>query len=569
MGAGRDTVEEENGGRVTAKKEPKTRRRSDSLRERVMTETLIRACGICDEEFERPFVAIVNSWSELHPGHAHLRGIADAVKIGVRMAGGSPFELNTIALCDGISPAHQYVLPSREIIADSIETAVEAPQFDAMVLISTCDKIEPAQLMAAARIDIPAIFVTGGPMYLGRYRGRRCTAADQEALITGLRDGKALPEEERSALKDCFHLGVGGCFGMGTANTMACLIEALGMSLPYCACVHATDAEKLRIARESGRAIVSLLEKDLRPSQIMSKRAIENAMRVNEAIGGSTNTLLHLPALCHELGFELPLDEFDRLSRETPHLCPVIPSGAYTMEDLRDAGGVPAVMKRLQDVLHTDLITVDGRTVGERLEGAGIYDDDVIRPLDHPVHAEGSHAVLSGSLAPDGAVVKQSAVSEKMHRHTGPARVFDGMEAALVEIEANRIQPGDVIVIQYEGPAGGRGMREMLDATAALCARGLDESVALVTDGRFSGYTRGPAIGHVSPEAQSGGPIAFIQDGDEIEIDIPERRLDLHVSGENLAKRRAAWAPKTIEGTGFFARYSRSVSSASRGAVLE
>ena len=554
---------------MTRSKQGPKRRRSDSLRDRVMTETLIRACGVCDEEFERPFVAVVNSWSELHPGHAHLRSVAEAVKIGVRMAGGSPFELNTIALCDGIAPAHHYVLPSREIIADAIETAVVAPQFDAMVLISTCDKIEPAQLMAAARIDIPAIIVTGGPMYLGHYRGRRCTAADQEALITGLRDGQPLPPEERNALKDCFHLGLGGCFGMGTANTMACLIEALGMSLPYCACIHATDAEKLRIARASGRAIMDLLEKDLRPSEIMSERAIENAIRVNEAIGGSTNTLLHLPALCHELGFELPLDTFDRLSRETPHLCPVIPSGPHTMEDLRDAGGIPGVMKRLQGALHTDLITVNGQTVGERLEGVEVFDEAVIRPVDHPVHPEGSHAVLRGSLAPDGAVIKQSAVSEAMHRHSGPARVFDGMEEALEAIEAETIKPGDVLVIQYEGPAGGRGMREMLDATAALCARGLDESVALVTDGRFSGYTRGPAIGHVSPEAQAGGPIAFVRDGDTITIDIPDRRLELAVSQEELDERKTAWTPKTIEGTGYFARYSRAVSSASRGAILE
>jgi len=554
---------------VTTLKGRSRKMRSDSLRERVMTETLIRACGVCDDELDRPFIAVVNSWSELHPGHVHLRGLAEAVKIGVRIAGGSPFELNTIALCDGIAPAHHYVLPSREIIADAIETAVEAPQFDAMVLISTCDKIEPAQLMAAARIDIPAIFVTGGPMYLGRYAGRRCTAADQEALLTGMRDGQRIPEDEQRTLKNSFHLGPGGCFGMGTANTMACLIEALGMSLPHCACVHATDAEKLRIARESGKAIMALLKKDLRPSQIMSREAIENAMRVNAAIGGSTNTLLHLSALCHELGFELPLEEFDRVSRETPHLCPVIPSGPYTMEDLQNAGGVPAVMSRLRDVLHTGLLTVDGRTVGERLEDAAIYDENVIRSVEDPVHPEGSHAVLWGSLAPDGAVVKQSAVSEKMHRHTGPARVFDGMEAALAEIEAERIRPGDVIVIQYEGPAGGRGMREMLDATAALCVRGLDESVALVTDGRFSGYTRGPAIGHVCPEAQSGGPIALVRDGDVVEIDIPSRQLNLHVPDEALAERRAEWAPKTIEGTGYFARYSRNVGSASRGAILE
>ena len=533
-----------------------------------MTDSLIRACGISDDEFGRPFIAIVNSWNELHPGHVHLRGIAEAVKIGVRSAGGSPFELNTIALCDGVSPAHHYVLPSREVIADSIETAVQAPQYDAMVLISACDKIEPAQLMAAARIDIPSIFVTGGPMYLGRYAGRRCTAEDQEVLLTGLRGGKPISQEERDTLKKCFHLGPGSCFGMGTANTMACLIEALGMSLLNCACAHATDAEKLRIARESGEAIMRLLQEDLRPSKILSKQAIENAMRVNEAIGGSTNTLLHLPALCHELGFELPLEEFDRLSRETPLLCPVIPSGPHTMEDLRDAGGVPGVMKRLAHVLHTDQITVDGRTIGERIAVAEVYDDEVIRPLKRPVRQEGSHAVLWGSLSPDGSVVKQGAVSEAMLVHTGKARVFDGMEGALEAIQGGQIHAGDVVVIQYEGPAGGRGMREMLDATAALCARGLDETVALVTDGRFSGYTRGPAIGHVSPEAQAGGPIGLVRDGDEIAIDIPNRRLDLHVPPEELRRRQASWAPKPIEGTGYFARYSRSVSSASRGAIL-
>ena len=542
--------------------------RSQQLRDRIMTETLIRACGVSDDEFQRPFIAIVNSWNELHPGHVHLRSIAEAVKIGVRMAGGSPFELNTIALCDGIAPGHHYVLPSREIIADSIETAVDGPQYDAMVLISTCDKIEPAQLMAAARINIPAIFVTGGPMYLGRFAGRRCNAEDQEALLTGLRQGEPIADAERNELKNCFHAGPGGCFGMGTANTMACLIEALGMSLPNCACSHATDADKLRIARDTGKAIMRLLDEGLRPSDIMTPKAIENALRVNEAIGGSTNTLLHLPALCHELGIDLPMSEFDRISKETPLLCPVIPSGPFTMEDLRDAGGVPAVMKRLAGTLHMDLITADGQTVGERLHDVQIFDDRVIRPLDNPVRPEGSHAVLEGSLAPDGAVVKQAAVAEEMMRHEGPARVFDGMEAALKAIQEGRIVPGDVIVIRYEGPAGGRGMREMLDATAALCVRGLDLSVALVTDGRFSGYTRGPAIGHVSPEAQRGGPIAIVAEGDLIRIDIPLRQINLLVSEEEIAARRARWTPKTIDAKGYFGRYSRMVGSASEGAVL-
>jgi dihydroxy-acid dehydratase len=423
--------------------------------------------------------------------------------------------------------------------------------------------------MAAARLDIPAIIVTGGPMYLGHYRGRRCTGEDQEALLTGLRDGRRLPDKEVRALRNCFHLGLGGCFGMGTASTMACLIEALGMSLPDCACSHATDAEKLRIARDSGKAIMQLLEKDVRPSQILTAKAIENAMRVNEAIGGSTNTLLHLPAVCHELGISLQLDAFDRISRETPHLCPVIPSGPFSMEDLRDAGGVQAVMKRLEAALHTELLTVSGRTVGEQLEGIEVYNDEVIRPLARPVRQEGSHAVLRGSLAPDGAVVKQSAVCEEMLVHSGPARVYDGMEAALKDIQEDRVREGDVVVITYEGPAGGRGMREMLDATSALCARGLDRSVALVTDGRFSGYTRGAAVGHVCPEAQAGGPIALVQDGDQVQIDIPNRRIELAVTPAELAQRRAAWHPKAISATGYLGRYSRQVGPASRGAILE
>ncbi len=533
-----------------------------------MTETLIRACGVSDTEFQRPFIAVVNSWNELHPGHVHLRAIAEAVKIGIRMAGGSPFEINTIALCDGVAPGHHYVLPSREIIADSIETAVEAPQYDAMVLISTCDKIEPAQLMAAARINIPSIFVTGGPMYLGRFAGRRCGAEDQEALLTGLRNGRPIPASERNELKNCFHAGPGGCFGMGTANTMACLIEALGMSLPNCACSHATDADKLRIARDSGEAVMRLLREGIRPSDIMTTEAIENAMRVNEAIGGSTNTLLHLPALCHELGIPLEITEFDRISRETPMLCPVIPSGPHTMEDLRNAGGIPGVMKRMEGILHLDLITASGRTIGEQLQGVQVFDDEVIRPLDRPVRMEGSHAVLFGSLAPDGCVIKQSAVALEMMQHEGPARVFDGMEAALDAIVGGRIVSGDVVVIQYEGPAGGRGMREMLDATAALCARDLDRSVALVTDGRFSGYTRGPAVGHVSPEAQRRGPIGLARDGDRIKIDIPSRRIELLVDDAELERRRAAWTPKQLRLKGFFGRYTQLVGSASQGAIL-
>ncbi|MBW8012055.1 MAG: dihydroxy-acid dehydratase [Chloroflexi bacterium] len=533
---------------------------------------ILKATGVTDAEIDRPFIGVMNSWNEMVPGHIHLRGLAEAVKSGISAAGGTPFESNTIALCDAFSSGENfnYFLPSRDIIADSIEVVAESARFDGLVLISSCDKIEPAQLMAAARINIPAIIVTGGPMLPGCCDGREVTGADIEVVTTGIRDGVELKPEDLERLRSNLLGGAGSCFGMGTANTMACLIEAMGLSLPYGACIPATDARRVRLAKESGMRIIELVKQDIKPSDFLTPEAIENAIAVNSAIGGSTNTFLHLPAMVYELGRTLELDLFDEISRRTPHICNIFPSGTYAAHYLDIAGGIPAVMKELaqKDLIHLDAVTVSGNTVGEIISEARIENKDVILPIDKPLHKEGSHAVLRGNLAPDSAVVKQSAVSPKLLKHKGPARVYDNMDVAGEAIIAGNIQAGDVVIIRYEGPRGGPGMREMAYVGFALRTTGLGDSVVIITDGRFSGYTRGAAIGHVSPEAASGGPIAIVQDGDMIEIDIPARKLHLDLSDDEIQDRFEVWEAPKKELRGLLKRYYDHASSASTGAVL-
>jgi dihydroxy-acid dehydratase len=552
--------------------------RSDNIKkglERAPHRSLLKAVGLTDEEMALPFIGVVNSWNEVIPGHIHLSRLAEAVKAGIRMAGGVPFEFNTIGICDGIAMGHAGMknsLPSREIIADSIELMVEAHQFDGMVMISSCDKIVPGHLMAAGRLDIPAIVVTGGPMMPGM-------AGDEPRdLITlfeavGARQNNKLSDEELKILEDCSCCGAGSCAGLFTANTMACVTEALGLSLPGCGTAHAVDAKKVRIAKRSGMKLLELVEKGIRPTQIVTRESLDNAIRVDMAIGGSTNTALHLPAIAQEFGLPLPLSRFDEISRKTPHLINLRPGGDRYLIDFERAGGVPAIQQRLKEKLNLDALTVTGKSLRENLDEYVIVNPqankEIIASVDSPIHAEGGIAVLYGSLAPTGSVVKQTAVSREMQRHSGPARVFDGEEEAMKAIMGKKIKPGDCVVIRYEGPKGGPGMREMLSPTAAIAGMGLIDSVALITDGRFSGGTRGLSIGHVSPEAADGGAIALVKDGDVIEIDIPNRALNLKVSKEELGKRRKMWkAPAPRVTKGYLARYQKQVSSADKGAIF-
>ena len=533
---------------------------------------ILKCLGLTDTDLDKPFIAVVNSYSEIVPGHIHLRHIAECVKQGIRAAGGVPFEFNTIAICDGLAMGHvgmHYSLPSRELIADSVEVMVQANQFDGMVLVTNCDKITPGMLMAAARLNIPSIVVTGGPMLSGRLRGR---IVDVTSIFEAIGEAKAgkLSQEELKMIEDRAFPSCGSCNGMYTANTMACITEAMGMMLPGCATALAVSSAKMRIAKESGEKIVELVEKNIRPRDIMTIEAFENAIVVDMALGGSTNTVLHLKAIAKEAGVDLPLSLFDEYGRKIPHLCNMRPSGPHDLQELDEAGGIPAVMKELRQFLHLNAITVTGKTVEENIKDAVIYNREVIRPLDNPVHKEGGIAILTGNLAPKGAVVKITAVSPKMLRHRGPARVYDSEEEAMKAILDGEIVDGDVIVIRYEGPKGGPGMREMLSPTAAIAGMGLSESVALITDGRFSGATRGPCIGHVSPEAAEGGPIAILEDGDIITIDIPERRLDVELSDEEMRSRFANWKPKPPKiGWGYLQRYSCLVGSADEGAMLK
>jgi len=539
--------------------------------ERVPHRALLYATGISRKGISRPFIGVASSFTDLIPGHIGMRDLERYIEKGVHSGGGYPFLFGLPGICDGMAMGHRgmhYSLPSRELIADIVESVAEAHALDGLVLLTNCDKITPGMLMAAGRLDIPAIVVTAGPMMTGRYKGRRTSFIRNTFEAMGrFREGEISRDELDSCEKGACP-GAGSCQGLYTANTMNCLTEALGMSLPMCGTALACSAEKRRIAFESGERIVGLVDKGVTPRRIMTRAAFENAIRVDMALGGSSNTVLHLLAIAHDAGVDLPLELFDRLSARTPHIASLEPVGEHYLEDLHWAGGVSAVMATLKRSIK-DNPTVSGRRVKSIIADVGYVDRSVIRPLRDAYHKEGGIAVLKGSLAPDGAVVKQSGVAESMMRFTGRARVFDSEERAMKAILGHRIERGDIIVVRYEGPRGGPGMREMLAPTAALMGMGLGESVALVTDGRFSGGTRGPCIGHVSPEAMEGGPIALVREGDTIELDIKKKRLDLKVSAEEMEARRRRWnAPEPKIKSGWLARYARAVTSASTGAVL-
>ena len=536
--------------------------------------SLLKAMGYTNEELSRPIIGIVNAQNEVIPGHYHLDEIAEAVKAGVRMAGGTPMEFPSIGVCDGIAMNHtgmKYSLASRELIADSIEVMALAHAFDALVLIPNCDKIIPGMLMAAARLNIPSIVVSGGPMLTGKFRGRDVSLSNIFEGIGAVQAGSLTPEE-LNEMEECVCPGCGSCAGMFTANTMNCLTEVLGMGLPGNGTIPAVYAGRKRLAKYAGMKIMELLEKDIKPLDIMTEKAFENAVAVDMALGGSTNTILHLPAIAHECGLDLKLEVFQQINEKTPQLCKLSPSGAHHIQDLDEAGGIPAVMAELacRDLIHLDAVTVTGKTVGENIQGKTILNKEVIRTIENPYSETGGLAVLKGNLAPDGAVVKKAGVVPEMLKHSGPARVFNSEEETMEALMTGKIKKGDVIVIRYEGPKGGPGMREMLTPTATVAGLGLDKEVALITDGRFSGATRGSSIGHVSPEAAEGGPIAVVQEGDIIEIDIPGCKLNLKIDDEELKKRLAKWQPAAPKvKRGYLARYSKMVTSASTGAVLK
>ncbi|MBI4812966.1 MAG: dihydroxy-acid dehydratase [Methanobacterium sp.] len=550
--------------------------RSDNIKkgmQRAPHRSLLRACGVTDAEMEKPFIGVANSFTDIVPGHIHLKQITDAVKMGINQAGGVPFEFSTMAICDGIAMNHdgmRYSLASREIVADTVESMAQAHSLDALVLIPTCDKIVPGMLMAAARLDIPAIVVTGGPMLPGEYKGEAVDLINVFEAVGKVSAGK-MSEEELDELERCACPGAGSCAGLFTANSMACLTEAMGMSLPYCATTHAVDSRKIQLARESGEKIMELVEKNITPSMIMTQDAFNNAVVVDLALGGSSNTALHLPAIAHELrdkGVEVNLELFDSYSRQIPHLAAISPSGKHTMLDLHKAGGIPAVLKVLGDKIVQGALTCTGESMGNNISGAEVLDNAVIHPMDSPVHQEGGIAVLKGNLAPNGSVVKQAAVKPDMLTHEGPAKVFNSEEEAINAIFQGKIQEQDVIVIRYEGPRGGPGMREMLNPTSAISGMGI-KSVALITDGRFSGGTRGPCIGHVSQEAMSNGPIAVVKDGDLIRINIPQRKLELVVAEDEIEQRLQTVKHPEKQLKGWLARYSKMASSADEGAVLK
>ena len=550
--------------------------RSDSVKtgtSQAPHRSLFNALGYTKEERERPLIGIVSSFNEIVPGHMNLDKIVEAVKLGVAMAGGTPVVFSAIAVCDGIAMGHigmKYSLVTRDLIADSTECMAMAHGFDGLVMVPNCDKNVPGLLMAAARVNIPTVFVSGGPMLAGHVKGRKRSLSSMFEAVGELAAGKIteadLEEFEEKVCPTC-----GSCSGMYTANSMNCLTEALGMGLKGNGTIPAVYSERIRLAKHAGMKIMELVEKNIRPRDIMTEKAFMNALTVDMALGCSTNSMLHLPAIANEAGVDLNLDIAKELSAKTPNLCHLAPAGPTYMEDLNEAGGVYAVMNELckKDLLYTDLITVTGKTVAENIKGCINMDPEVIRPIDNPYSQTGGIAVLKGNLAPDSGVVKRSAVVPEMMVHEGPARVFDCEEDAIAAIKGGKIVAGDVVVIRYEGPKGGPGMREMLNPTSAIAGMGLGSSVALITDGRFSGASRGASIGHVSPEAAVGGPIALVEEGDIISIDIPNNKLDMKVSDEELAARRAKWQPKEQHLTGYLARYRELVTSGNRGAILQ
>jgi dihydroxy-acid dehydratase len=550
--------------------------RSDAMKkglERAPHRSLFKALGLTDEEIERPMIGIANSANEVIPGHLHLHQISEAVKAGIRMAGGTPLEFFTVGVCDGIVMGHEgmkYSLSSRELIADSIESMAMGYPFDGLVLIPNCDKIVPGMMMAAARVNIPSMVISGGPMLTGDFQGKAYDVISVFECVGRVKVGE-MTLDDLKEVEGCACPGVGSCAGMFTANSMNCLSEVLGLALPYNGTIPAVFAERIRLAKKTGMQIMDLVRQDLKPSRILTRKAFENAITVDMAFGGSTNTSLHLPAIAKEAGIELSLAAFNEISEKTPHLCNMSPGGRHHLQELHQAGGIPALMLELSrgNLIHRDALTVTGKTVGENLMGTKTRNPEVIRSLKRPYHQTGGLAVLFGNLAPQGAVVKRSAVDDAMLKHRGPARVFDTEEEALKMILDGKVLKGDVVVIRYEGPRGGPGMREMLAPTSAIAGVGRDRDVALITDGRFSGGSRGAAIGHVSPEAAEGGPIAAVQNGDLIEIDIPNKKLSLLISEEELKKRLSRWRPPQKDLKGYLKRYAKLVQSANTGATFE
>jgi len=540
--------------------------------ERVPHRALLYATGITKSEMKKPFIGVATSFTDLIPGHIGMRDLERFIEKGIHTGGGYPFFFGIPGICDGIAMGHagmHYSLPSRELIADMVESITEAHQLDGLVLLTNCDKITPGMLMAAARLNIPSIVVTAGPMLSGHFRGRRLSLVNDTFEAVGKYKKGLIKKDELESLEMCACPGVGSCQGMYTANTMACVTEALGMSLPRCATSLAVSADKRRIAFESGERIVELIKKKITPKKIMTRKAFENAIIIDLALGGSTNTVLHITAVAHDANVAIPLETFDRLSKKTPHIANMLPGGTHYLEDLDRAGGIPALMKRLRKRLHNTM-TVSGKKIFEIADSSEVVDGEVIRPLQKAHHREGGVAILRGNLAPDGAVVKQTAVDKRMMQFEGRARVFNSEEECMKAVLGGKVKAGDVVVIRYEGPKGGPGMREMLSSTATITGMGLSNSVALITDGRFSGGTRGPCIGHISPEAMEGGTIAIIKDGDRIRIDIPKRKIDVLLSEREIKKRFSTWKPlKPKIRKGYLARYARMVSSAGSGAVMK
>ena len=536
--------------------------------------SLFNALGLTEEEMDKPLIGIVSSYNEIVPGHMNLDKIVEAVKMGVALAGGVPREFPAIAVCDGIAMGHigmKYSLVTRDLIADSTEAMALAHQFDALVMVPNCDKNVPGLLMAAARINIPTIFVSGGPMLAGRVHGKKTSLSSMFEAVGSYSAGKIDEEEvryyENHACPTC-----GSCSGMYTANSMNCLTEVLGMGLRGNGTIPAVYSERIKLAKHAGMQIMELLKKDIRPRDIITKESMMNALTMDMALGCSTNSMLHLPAIAHEIGFDFNIKFANEISEKTPNLCHLAPAGPTYMEDLNEAGGIYAVMKEISklNLLNLDCMTVTGKTVGENIKDAVNFDPEVIRTIENPYSKTGGLAVLSGNLAPDGSVVKRSAVVPEMMEHSGPARVFDCEEDAIEAIKGGKIVAGDVVVIRYEGPKGGPGMREMLNPTSAIAGMGLGSTVALITDGRFSGASRGASIGHVSPEAAVGGPIALVEEGDIIEINIPEYKINLKISDEEMAKRKSKWQHREPKVTsGYLARYAAMVTSGDRGAILE